>query len=467
MQIHIGGDVSKGYADFCITDNGGRVLQEVTLDDTAKGHQRMRQLITELADRDDEVAFRVGMEATGGMELNWLHLFKQLEREVELTSYQVNPYVLKRFIEQQLHANKTDPLSARALADYLRRGVRPQTAPFSAQKTLMGLRTLERTTQKTIRRASQLKTELQALLQRAHPELIQYCRSELPKWLLALIQRFPTPERLAAASVEEISEIPYVTAERAAALRAAAEQSVACQQDEDTGLTLELMAEDVLHLQERIKALKERLWRRLSVLEEPQILRSIDGIGAWAATVLYCEIGEISRFPSSEQLIAFAGLDSQRDYSGDQRIDRSISKRGNRRIRSMLYNCVRVTLRDGSNPPLRDLYDRLRGRGKPHMVAMVACMRKLLAIVYGCWSKGERFDPEYEQRLKARKERRPQGASQRKRKTNLDLQAPISRREAQRRREVAQPQESKGSRMRGQSASPPRIIPHEKDSFNP
>ena len=29
-------------------------------------------------------------------------------------------------------------------------------------------------------------------------------------------------------------------------------------------------------------------------------------------------------------------------------------------------------------------------------------MRKLLAIVYGCWSNGQWFDPTFEERLKAR-----------------------------------------------------------------
>jgi transposase len=34
-----------------------------------------------------------------------------------------------------------------------------------------------------------------------------------------------------------------------------------------------------------------------------------------------------------------------------------------------------------SNPLIRDFYTRLRARGKPHKVAMVACMRKILTIL--------------------------------------------------------------------------------------
>jgi len=56
---------------------------------------------------------------------------------------------------------------------------------------------------------------------------------------------------------------------------------------------------------------------------------------------------------------------------------------------------------------LRELYDRLKERGKHRKVAEVACMRKLLAIVYGCWSNDERFDPTYEKGLKARQGKSP------------------------------------------------------------
>jgi len=84
-------------------------------------------------------------------------------------------------------------------------------------------------------------------------------------------------------------------------------------------------------------------------------------------------------------------------------------------------------------------------------------MRKLLAIVYGCWSNGERFDPEYEERLKARQEQKGQdgpnesdpgsGASR-------DLSAPISQREATQRKKAPTPQKSGSSSDRGQGAFP-------------
>ena len=82
-------------------------------------------------------------------------------------------------------------------------------------------------------------------------------------------------------------------------------------------------------------------------------------------------------------------------------------------------------------------------------------MRKLLAIVYGCWSNGKRFDPHYEKRLKACQERKgqdEQNASSQETGEGKDLSAPISRREATRRRKAPMLQKSGSSSDRGQEA---------------
>jgi hypothetical protein len=34
---YVGGDVSKGYADFCLMDEEGEILLEIQLDDTHRG----------------------------------------------------------------------------------------------------------------------------------------------------------------------------------------------------------------------------------------------------------------------------------------------------------------------------------------------------------------------------------------------------------------------------------------------
>ena len=482
MSVYIGADVSKGYADFCVLSDEGEARQRLRLDDTREGHDRMEELVRSCAEQQPGETLLVGMEATGGLELNWLSTLKTLEQDADLRVYQLNPYVLRKFVEQRLHVSKTDASSARSIADYLRRGLAEDHTPYREDGPSQGLRTLARKTKRMIGQSVQLKNELQALLQRAHPELVQHLRGHMSQWILKLIQEYPTPVKLSEAAPQEIAAIPYVTEAKARRLIGAARDSVASQQDEDTGLALSLMAEDLLRLEKRIDRLKSRLWNRIKDRRAPHLLKSIGGIGKWSATVLYCEIGDVARFASPKQLVAYAGLDPRREQSGDQQTDQGISKRGNRRIRSILYGCVTAAIRGESNLPVRALYDRLRAKGKHQKTAEVACMRKLLAIVYGCWSNDQWFDPTFEERLKARQQNNAQksgpgkeaqaedgrlGANGQHTGGGTDMRAPVSGREAaKRKRKATQPQKSVSSSARGQSAFPTEKIPEENPSAN-
>ncbi|MCS4162931.1 transposase [Salinibacter ruber] len=458
MNVYVGGDVSKGYADFCLMDGEGEILLEIQLDDTRQGHSQMRKLICKCNRKvGPEEELEIALEATGGMERNWLHLFQKLDEadEADLNVYRFNPLVIRRFTEQRLHTNKTDEISARVLADYLRLGLAEKKAAYTDEGPDDGLKTLSRKTQRMVNQSIDLQNELQALLQRAHPELVQYVRGHMSQWVLRLIKRYPTPDQVVEAGLEALIEIPYVTEKKAKKLVEAARTTVASQTDEDTGLTLSLVAEDLLRLEKRIDRLKERLWNRVRDRRAPRIIASIEGIGKWSAAVLYCEIGDITRFSSAKKLIAYAGLDPQREESGDIAREKTISKQGSSHIRSVLYGCVTAAIRNGSNPPVRDLYDRLKERGKHQKVAEVACMRKLLAIVYGCWSNNERFDPTYEKRLKARqaeKKSTGEASSEQAEGQSFDMSAPVSRKEAKKRRKATSPEKSVSPSARGQGA---------------
>ena len=87
----------------------------------------------------------------------------------------------------------------------------------------------------------------------------------------------------------------------------------------------------------------------------------------------------------------------------------------------------------------------------------MASMRKLLTIVYGCWSKGQHFDPTFEERVKARQQDTSQEEDVDEKQTaygSADLSAPISQREAKRQRKTTSPQKSVSPSARGQGAFP-------------
>jgi transposase len=118
-------------------------------------------------------------------------------------------------------------------------------------------------------------------------------------------------------------------------------------------------------------------------------LMTIPGVGASTAVTLMAAIGDISRFPSPRELVAYLGLDPKVRQSGDEPARHGrISKRGNAHARSVLVEASWVALRQPG--PLRAFGERIRAR-KGAQVAAVAMARKLACLCWQLLSKGEDY----------------------------------------------------------------------------
>lgn len=452
-QVYLGADVSKGYADFCLlAGDGTRLPLRERWDDTAAGHARVRQVLTQLRTDHPGIRFTLAAEASGGLERNWLKLFRSLAGPEDQV-FQLNPLVVKRFRQRHLHQNVTDQTSAADIADYLREGQRAADRPY--EPALQGARTLYGAINNQIKRAVTIQNELQNLLPVVQPELVRYCRHDLPAWLLTVLRRYPLAQQLARARVATLAAIPYVSDARAAELIATAKQSVASLSDPDTALVIQSLVKELQQLQSSIEKAKKVLEDRMQDDPEVRRIRSIPAIGNWTALCLRLEAGSLTRFHSANALVAFAGLDPLNHQSGDTQKRGGISHRGNSTIRAILYMAALCGLRH--NPNVREFYARLRARGKPHLSAITACMAKLLRLAYACVLKGEDFDPE---KHKATREKYLEQAKLREAEATTvppdptSLAAPITRREAKKRRGAADaPQTAQSPQVRGHAAA--------------
>jgi transposase len=106
-------------------------------------------------------------------------------------------------------------------------------------------------------------------------------------------------------------------------------------------------------------------------------LLTVPGVGPIVAATLIAELPELGRL-SRRQIAALVGVAPFPNESGDRTGYRSI-KGGREDVRQALFNCARVAI--AHNPIAKAFYERLRARGKSYKVALVATMRKLLAIL--------------------------------------------------------------------------------------
>lgn len=147
-------------------------------------------------------------------------------------------------------------------------------------------------------------------------------------------------------------------------------------------------------LESQIEDLNNRLrdlgQEHSTVDENLKLLCSIPGIGETTAYKLLAEIGDIRRFDSVKQLVAYAGIAPAERQSGTSLYGKvMISKRGSKRLRKSLYMPAIVAAK--YNPLVGTLYQRLTSAGKKPICAVVACMRKLLHIAYGVLKSRQPF----------------------------------------------------------------------------
>jgi len=144
-------------------------------------------------------------------------------------------------------------------------------------------------------------------------------------------------------------------------------------------------------LRER-RALEEELESETKKLQanELALLTTIPGIGTRTACLLLAEIGDVHRFSSARKLVAFAGLTPARFESGTSIGGYTrISRMGSTSIRRVLDMPCLSALR--FNPVIKAFFERLAERGKSGKSALIACMAKLLKIVFGVLTHGTPF----------------------------------------------------------------------------
>ena len=107
------------------------------------------------------------------------------------------------------------------------------------------------------------------------------------------------------------------------------------------------------------------------------LLTSVPGIGPITARTIIAELPELGQI-DRRRLAALVGVAPVNRDSGAMRGHRTIAG-GRSEVRKVLYMAALAAIRH--NPPVRDLYTRLRQRGRAAKAALVAAIRKLLTIL--------------------------------------------------------------------------------------
>ena len=182
-------------------------------------------------------------------------------------------------------------------------------------------------------------------------------------------------------------------------------------------LVFEEMMLAMRQAQERIERLEQAIRAAVpdwSLAEVVTALMAMRGMDLVSATTFLAEIGDLSRFQTPRELMAYLGLVPSEQSTGDKVIRGPITKAGNGRARRMLVECAwsyQHPPRVGKDkqekvaaapPAVREIawkaqcrlnrrYRALVRRGKPKTVAITAVAREFAGFIWAV-ARGER-DP--------------------------------------------------------------------------
>lgn len=126
-----------------------------------------------------------------------------------------------------------------------------------------------------------------------------------------------------------------------------------------------------------------------------QRLMTIPGIGAVSAVTYVATIDTPDRFARSRSVGAYIGLTSRRYQSGDIDYRGRISRRGDRMLRTVLYeaaNSLLCRVKSGPGQHLKNWAKAIKKRTS-HKKAVVALAWKLAVIMHAIWKDGTEFEP--------------------------------------------------------------------------
>jgi transposase len=398
VPIGVGFDTSRygHYAAFLRAD-----LQPAAADlmvaESALGYQQLRQRLDTIAAKHaGHVHFHMRIDVAGCYADNLLAFLHTLPYSKTISCG--DPERNKNYRVAIFGSKKSDPVEAHACARFAVTE-KPKATPALTPATRTLCQIASRL-ESQIRQNTRVLNQLHNLLARTFPELALLVKDLASGWVLKLLQRYPSAEKLAKARPSALKTITYLPHEHIPALLEQARTSVASL----TGPAAEAMVCDlagqVADAQIRQKSLEKLLvdaYRQLPVNH----LDTIPGIGSVTAAILTAKIVDPHRFVLPAKLTGHFGIFPVQAASGIDRdgnarlpVRMVMSKRGNDLVRRYLWMAALSAARH--NPAARPLYQRVRAKHPEQpSIAIGHVMAKLLRIALAVWKTGKPFDPEH------------------------------------------------------------------------
>ena len=212
---------------------------------------------------------------------------------------------------------------------------------------------------------------------------------------LTVLWRAPLPEDVVKLGTDGIvalwheKKLRAVGKKRAQTLVEATKSSIGMPGGNCAKMDPHLLLEDYFTKKEQLERITAVLKEELLKVPNAKKLLAVKGIGIITVAGFLAEVGDLGRFTSPKQIQKLAGLEPKENSSGKHKGLTSISKRGRRKLRRLLFQAVLLLIR--SNENFREVYTYYTTRKDNPLKgtqAVIAVGCKLIRIFYVLLSHG-------------------------------------------------------------------------------
>lgn len=377
-KLIVGIDIGKNFHQATVIDESGQIFGgSVRFPNTTAGAENLLSRVSAVNRLSLPVVF--GLEATGHY---WLALYSYLVEKGYCVSV-VNPYQSDAFRKVHLSTTKTDKEDSFLIADLLRFGSFSETK--LASESLIALRNLTRFRACYLQSITDTKRRIITILDQVFPEFESLFSNTFGKTGRALIKNYSTPEELEKISLRKLTNLVtklskgHFKKDKALEIKLKAQNSFGIKFALDSfTLQLDLLLKQLEFLEKQLTIIEKEI---ATFVPKECVLTTLPGVDTHLAASILAEIGDIKRFRTSAQLVAFAGINPTVRQSGNFLGNKNhMSKKGSPYLRLALWQASITSAR--FNPVLKEYYSLKIKEGKNHMTVIGAVARKLTGIIF-------------------------------------------------------------------------------------
>ena len=218
-RIGVGIDTARyGHRVCFLRPDLSPAAAPLTVMENRQGYQALQDRLRKLHEKHPAAHFHIRIDAAGQYATNLEQFLRGLDLAITLSIGE--PKRNRDYQKAHFPKRTTDDTESQAMARFA--VVEQPKATPSPSAPMVLLREVCGRLQAQVKQTTRAVNRLHNLLARAFPELATLTEDVSAGWVLKLLDKYPTAERIAAAHRSSLEKIPYLSKELAEALHQAA-----------------------------------------------------------------------------------------------------------------------------------------------------------------------------------------------------------------------------------------------------